>query len=90
MFIYKTGASKRQAKGRQRSVIQSRLRKLQNSRQAQGQGRQRSVIQSRLRKVQNGRQAQGQGRQRSVIRGNVKRYRTAGRLRVRAGRMVKT
>ena len=33
-------AGKRQDKGRQRSVIHSRVRKVQNGRQAQGQGRQ--------------------------------------------------
>jgi hypothetical protein len=47
-------------------------------------------IQIRVQKVQNDRQSQGQGRQKSIIQCDVTRYRTAGRLRVRAGRMFKT
>jgi hypothetical protein len=42
VYYKNSGAGKRQVTGRQRSIVQSRVRKVQNGRQAQGQARQNS------------------------------------------------
>ena len=57
---YNRGAGKRQVKSRQRSVVQSRVRKVQNGRQGQGR---RVSNPGWYNKVQNDMQAQGQGKQ---------------------------
>ena len=72
--------------------IRLRCRQLESQMfiEKQVKGRQRSVIQGRVNKVQNSRQSWGQERQRFVNGSESGRYRKAGRLRVRAGRTVRT
>ncbi|XP_029632294.1 uncharacterized protein LOC115208403 [Salmo trutta] len=69
-LLYKQGAGKGQVKGRQGSVVQGRVRKVQSSRQAQGWGQAEVSNPRQWQKVQNSRQAQGQGRQNDQNRDN--------------------